>query len=163
MTPKIAHFLTTEQPATPCLVVDVDRVEANYHALARALPKEMMMGVEMTLQFDETTILEPDLAIFKRSSLVRSSANFSHVLPGELLLAIEVAASSLAYDRGLKARLYARHRVREFWVVDVNERITWIHSAPSAEGWASITMRNPDEGLTSPILPNFTIKLSEID
>ena len=38
MTPKMAQFLATEQPSTPCLVVDVDRVEANYRALARALP-----------------------------------------------------------------------------------------------------------------------------
>ena len=38
MTPKIAHFIATAQPATPCLVLDVDRVEANFRALKRALP-----------------------------------------------------------------------------------------------------------------------------
>ena len=38
MTPKIARFLADRQPPTPCLVVDLDRVEANYRALARALP-----------------------------------------------------------------------------------------------------------------------------
>jgi ornithine decarboxylase len=38
MTPKIARFLAREQPATPCLVLDVDRVEANFRALSRALP-----------------------------------------------------------------------------------------------------------------------------
>ena len=38
MTPKIAQFLTQIQPATPCLVLDLDRVEANYAALRRALP-----------------------------------------------------------------------------------------------------------------------------
>jgi ornithine decarboxylase len=38
MTHKIARFLADHAPATPCLVVDVDRVEANYRALARALP-----------------------------------------------------------------------------------------------------------------------------
>lgn len=38
MTPKIARFIADATPATPCLVVDVDRVEANYRALARALP-----------------------------------------------------------------------------------------------------------------------------
>jgi ornithine decarboxylase len=38
MTPKIARFLAEQQPATPCLVLDVDRVEANYRALSRALP-----------------------------------------------------------------------------------------------------------------------------
>jgi len=36
--PKIARFLAEQRPATPCLVLDVDRVEQNYRALARALP-----------------------------------------------------------------------------------------------------------------------------
>ena len=38
MTPKIARFLAQHQPATPCLVLDIDRVEANFRALSRALP-----------------------------------------------------------------------------------------------------------------------------
>jgi ornithine decarboxylase len=38
MTPKIARFLADHQPATPCLVLDVDRVEENYRALREALP-----------------------------------------------------------------------------------------------------------------------------
>ncbi len=38
MTPKIARFLVEQQPATPCLVLDVDRVEANFRSLQRALP-----------------------------------------------------------------------------------------------------------------------------
>jgi ornithine decarboxylase len=38
MTPKIARFLAQHQPATPCLVLDVDRVEANFRALQDALP-----------------------------------------------------------------------------------------------------------------------------
>lgn len=38
MTPKIARFLAEQQPATPCLVFDVDRVEENFRALQRALP-----------------------------------------------------------------------------------------------------------------------------
>jgi len=38
MTPKIARFLADHQPATPCLVLDVDRVEENFRSLQRALP-----------------------------------------------------------------------------------------------------------------------------
>ena len=38
MTPKIARFLSQHQPATPCLVLDVDRVEDNFRALSSALP-----------------------------------------------------------------------------------------------------------------------------
>ena len=38
MTPKIAQYLADSRPATPCLVLDVDRVEENYRAILRALP-----------------------------------------------------------------------------------------------------------------------------
>jgi ornithine decarboxylase len=38
MTPKIARFLAEHQPATPCLVLDVDRVEENFRALRRSMP-----------------------------------------------------------------------------------------------------------------------------
>ena len=38
MTPKVARYLSHTHPATPCLVLDLDRVEANYAALRRALP-----------------------------------------------------------------------------------------------------------------------------
>jgi ornithine decarboxylase len=38
MTPKIARFLAQQQPATPCLVLDVDRVEENFRALRQTLP-----------------------------------------------------------------------------------------------------------------------------
>ena len=38
MTPKIARFLAHQQPATPCLVLDVDRVEENFRALQSVLP-----------------------------------------------------------------------------------------------------------------------------
>ncbi len=38
MNPKIARFLADHQPATPCLVVDLDKLEQNYRTLSRALP-----------------------------------------------------------------------------------------------------------------------------
>ncbi len=38
MTPKIARFLAEHQPATPCLVLDIDRVEENFRALRHVLP-----------------------------------------------------------------------------------------------------------------------------
>ena len=38
MTPKLRRFLDEVRPATPCLVLDLDRVEANYGALRAALP-----------------------------------------------------------------------------------------------------------------------------
>src|ERR1700719_1459948 len=83
-------------------------------AVARALPDDLTVGVEATLQLTNTIMLEPDIAVFPKELFKKSSTGFAQLDPGEACLVIEVAASSLAYDKGLKARLYARHRVREF-------------------------------------------------
>src|SRR3984957_9205403 len=102
-------------------------------AVVRALPDHLTLGVEITLRLTDTVMLEPDIAVFPKELLTRSSTGFARLDPGEAHLVIEVAATSLAYDRGLKARLYARHRVREFWVVDANERIAFVHTGPSGD------------------------------
>ena len=132
-------------------------------AVARALPGDLTVGVEATLQLTNTIMLEPDIAVFPKELFKKSSVGFAQLDPGEAYLVIEVAASSLAYDKGLKARLYARHRVREFWVVDANERATWVHTGPSGDGWSSVVKCGPQDALTASALPGFSIRLGEID
>jgi Uma2 family endonuclease len=131
-------------------------------AISRALPRDLTIGVEATLRLTDMTMLEPDVAVFPKS-LFRKSTKFVQLDSGEAVLVIEVAASSLAYDKGLKARLYVRHYVKEFWVIDANTRSTWVHTGPSGEGWSSITEHGPQDVLTTPALPDFSIRLGEID
>lgn len=137
--------------------------QALVRVLVLAAPADVHVGVEMTVQFAEDILLEPDIALFPQRRLAKSDAGFVSADRGACLLAIEVAASSLGYDKGLKADLYASFGVREFWVVDANERITWVHTGPSDQGWSSIVERGPNETLTTPALPNFSIRLADID
>jgi Uma2 family endonuclease len=131
-------------------------------AISRALPEHLTIAVEATLRLSDTLMLEPDVAVFPRTLFARSTT-FVQLDPGDGHLVIEVAASSLAYDKDLKARLYARHGVREFWVIDANSRSTWVHTGPSGDRWSSITERGPQDLLTTPALPGFSIRLSEVD
>jgi Uma2 family endonuclease len=131
-------------------------------AVVRALPPDLTIGVEATLRLTDTVMLEPDIAVFPSELFKRSSQGFARLDPGEARLVIEVAASSLAYDKGLKARLYARHRVRELWVVDANDRTTWVHTGAGGDAWSSVVMRGPQEALTTAALPGFSIRLGEI-
>ena len=80
----------------------------------------------------------------------------------DILLAIEVALTSLPYDRGLKAQLYARYNVRELWVVDAARRATFVHQGPETGGWRSIVERGPDEALTVAALPGFSMRLGAV-
>jgi Uma2 family endonuclease len=63
---------------------------------------------------------EPDVAIVPRK-------RYSDQHPDEALLVIEVAESSLAYDRHTKAPLYAASGVREYWIIDVIGRAVEVH------------------------------------
>jgi Uma2 family endonuclease len=132
-------------------------------AIAKSAPANVRIGVEMTVQFTPDILLEPDLVVIPRDRLLESDAGFMTVEPGGCSLVIEVAASRLGYDKRLKAALYASLGVRELWVIDANERITWVHTGPHAEGWSSIIERGPHEKLSTPALPGFSISLVEID
>jgi Uma2 family endonuclease len=132
-------------------------------AIVRVAPDELVVGVENTLQLDDDVLVEPDIAVVARPVYKASTTGFARPGPEDVFLVIEIAVSSLAYDRNLKSHLYARHGVREFWVVDANERVVWIHTGPSDEGWSSITEHGANESLTTPVLPGLAIKLSEID
>jgi Uma2 family endonuclease len=132
-------------------------------AMVRAKPADVWVAVEMTIQFSQDVLLEPDITVFPRANMKKSDAGFVTFAPGGCSLVVAVAASSLGYDKRLKAPLYASLGVREFWVIDANQRITWVHSNPHADGWASIVERGPDDTLSTPSLPAFSIRLGEIE
>jgi Uma2 family endonuclease len=131
-------------------------------ALVRAAPDGVFVGIEATLQLARDILVEPDITVLATSVYNADPKTFAQPRPEDVLLLIEVASSSLRYDRRIKARLYARHGIREFWVIDANERITWIHTGASGDGWSSIRELAPTELLATSALPDFSIRLADI-
>ncbi len=123
--------------------------------IARALPDRLWLGVETTIYLTPNTFVEPDLVIYPRGLKLES------VKGSDIVLAIEVALTSLAYDRGLKSRLFARHGVQEFRVVDAAERRTYVHTGAKGEAWQSVVERGPDETLSHPALLGFALRLAD--
>lgn len=120
--------------------------------------RDLRLAVETSLYLDERTFVEPDLCFYPRRILPED------VKGGDVLLAIEVAGGSLGYDRGLKARIYAKHGVRELWVVDARTRETWVHLRPQADGqWASIERIAPDASIAPEELPAIIVKMADLD
>jgi Uma2 family endonuclease len=124
--------------------------------LVRAMPDHLWLGVESTMYLSKNTFVEPDLVIYPKG------IKLEQVKGADIVLAIEVALTSLAYDRVLKAQLYARHNVRELWVIDAKERRTHIHTGPQADAWTDIVERGPEDFLTCAALPDFSLKLASI-
>jgi Uma2 family endonuclease len=126
-------------------------------AFVRALPDHLLLGVETTVYLSDDTFVEPDLSLFPRELATDA------VRGGDLKLVIEIAASTLRYDRDIKAPLYARHGVPLYWLIDVEAREVWAHAEPRADGrWGLIRRFGADDTLTLDAIPGFEIRLADL-
>lgn len=126
-------------------------------AFARHVPDTYRLAIETSLYLNERTFVEPDFCFYPITILPED------VRGTDVVLAVEVASSSLGYDRGLKARLYARHGVSELWVVEAETRETWVHRQPHADGeWGSIARIAADQPLSPAALPDIRVRMSAL-
>ena len=132
--------------------------------LSRLLPEELFVGIEVSVQMSTRSIVQPDIVVGPDSAVMRTAEGFLTIPAAQLLLVIEVAASSLSFDRGRKAALYAREGVAEYWVIDANKRRAWLHTEPGAEGYRSVTPVTADAELrpAAPELAGFAISLGAL-
>ncbi|MEO1400179.1 MAG: Uma2 family endonuclease [Cyanobacteria bacterium J06635_1] len=101
---------------------------------------------------------QPDICI---AVPPESRYDFRHPGPEDIYWLIEVSNSTLAYDLGEKARLYARDGIREYWVLDVAGRRLWIHREPMDGVYKSVESRSG--GQISPLgLPNVVVEIEKL-
>jgi Uma2 family endonuclease len=81
----------------------------------------------------------------------------------DILLAVEVADSSLGYDLGRKAKIYSDYGVQELWVVNAARRVVHTHLGPGQGGYAWTTERSASERLEPTHAPqDFAFALDEL-
>lgn len=82
--------------------------------------------------------------------------------PGDVLVLIEVADSSIHYDRKTKLPLYARHGIPEVWLVDLNTRQVERYSQPSETGYGHQETFDSQQTLTPLQIPKVTVDLAQL-
>ena len=102
--------------------------------------------VQLPVQLSPFTELEPDIAVVRARDDFYSS---SHPGREDLLLVIEVAESSLTYDRDIKFPVYARSGVPEAWLVDLAADRIELHSGPTADGNGTVELKGPGDVIAS--------------
>jgi len=85
-------------------------------------------------------------------------------VPGaaDVLLVVEVAQSSLAYDRDIKVGVYARHGIPETWLIDVASRTTHVFRKPTAGGYRDAVAATAADTIAPQLLPDMTIALADL-
>jgi Uma2 family endonuclease len=94
--------------------------------LLKRLPTEWVLRVQSAITLSDSEP-EPDLAVAAGPArrYVRT-----HPRPRDLALLVEVVDTTLDEDRGAKRRTYARHRVPCYWIVNLNDLIVEVYTAP---------------------------------
>ena len=80
----------------------------------------------------------------------------------DVLLAVEVADTTLEKDKGLKAAIYAKYGLRELWVIDASRLETYVHRDPVDGCWSKIEIFRATDLLTHPSAPGFAVRLAEL-
>ena len=101
---------------------------------------------------------QPDFAILKPRDDYRKTLP----RPEDTMLAVEVANTSLEYDRKVKLALYARSGIPEVWIVNLTAREVEVHRSPAADTYLSVTRAGPSDDLTIEALPNVLIPVVTI-
>jgi Uma2 family endonuclease len=116
------------------------------------------LAIATTFRLGEDTYLVPDVVVYPRASGIRGlSAN-------NVLFVVEIADSSLRYDTGRKAALYASFGIRELWVIDAVRLTTRIFHEPAADGYRNAQDFGPSDRHIPLIAPEaFALQLDELE
>jgi Uma2 family endonuclease len=101
----------------------------------------------------------PDMIVLKRKFTRFRSARPQ---PDDLDLVIEISDTSLAFDLTVKAALYARAGIAEYWVLDVPGRRLIVHRDPQSGQYGSVTAYDEHENVTPLAAPNSTFQVQTV-
>ncbi|MBK5957602.1 hypothetical protein CCR97_05180 [Rhodoplanes elegans] len=120
------------------------------------LPGDLAVAQETTFRLDPDTFLEPDFVFFRRAD------GLANLTAETALAAVEVSDSSLVYDLGRKARLYAAFGIREVVVIEADGLVAHLHRSPGPEGFREKVTIRPDEPLRLGFAPTLELRLRDL-
>lgn len=125
--------------------------------LVTRLAGRALVWVQNPIALTDDTEPQPDLSVLRHRTVPYKERE---AYPEDVLLLIEVADSSLAYDRSTKLRLYAEARIPEYWIVDCSAETVDVHRDPGPAGYQDV--RRASATLTLQALPDVELTLGDI-
>jgi Uma2 family endonuclease len=134
------------------------------YALRAALPPGWVVRTQQPVSLDSESEPEPDLVV-----VPGHPADYRHAHPERPALAVEVADSSLSFDRQRKGSLYARAGIRDYWIVNLVDRVLEIYRDPGPDaaalhGWRyrSVTTLNSGDTAVPLAFPDCRLAVSDL-
>ena len=125
--------------------------------LSRQCPAHLKVATETPLNLAADCAPEPDIIVFP------APLRAPDVDGNSVLMVIEIADTSLAYDLTTKPAIYASHNVREYWVINANTLETTTHSEPSGSAYRVAPTVDAEQLLLPRAAPELGVRLADLD
>jgi len=125
----------------------------------RYLDRKAVVHVQNPIDLDKYSEPQPDIVLLKhRSDFYKGK----RPQPEDVLLVVEVADSTLDFDRYVKVPLYARHGITEVWIVDLEKQQLEVHRNPTLQGYENVELFQPGQSLSPQAFPEIQLAVSDI-
>jgi len=125
----------------------------------RRYADQVLVSVQDPIRVEPYDEPQPDVALLRPRPDFYASATPT---PPDVLLLVEVADTTLRTDLGRKARIYASGGVSEYWVVDLNNRVLYVHRAPAGGSYAERLVVGPGERVRAGFAPGIEVAIEEV-
>ena len=115
--------------------------------------------VQSPVHLGEHLDLQPDVVLLRRRP---GGYGRAHPTAADILLVIEVADSTLAYDRDIKAHIYGRAGVPETWVLNLPEDCIEVFRQPGPQGYAQHTSYRRGDRIRPVSLPDLEFAVADL-
>jgi Uma2 family endonuclease len=136
---------------------------ATVNRLTNLLPKKLgdkaIVSIQNPIQLNDNSEPQPDIALLKpRADFYETKIPTTE----DILLIIEVADTTINYDRNIKIPLYAENGILEVWLVDINNQSLTIYHQPTQQGYQIKQTLDITDKLSPVTFLDVTINVNEV-
>ncbi|MBI2946388.1 MAG: Uma2 family endonuclease [Verrucomicrobia bacterium] len=152
----IAGEIITQMPIGTVHAGTVKRLNQLFTDLARG---RCIVSVQDPIALDPFSEPQPDIALLRPRLDFYASA---HPEPGDVLLIVEVADTTLAFDREEKIPLYAGAGIPEVWLVDLADKSLSVFRLPVQGSYTEVTRHRSGATIGVPGLPDASLAVGDL-
>ena len=127
-------------------------------ALVLGLGDRAVISVQNPIRLSEHWEPQPDITLLRAEIGERRSFPWAD----DVLLLIEIADTTLKYDRTVKLPRYAAAGISEMWIVDLKGRRIEVYREPEGDSYRSMTVHERDSVLSPAAFPDVRLRCDEI-
>jgi len=126
-------------------------------ALRRAFGPAYTIRIQHPLAVSESSEPEPDVAV-----VPGSARDYVEEHPRTAALVVEVADTSLEYDRSRKSRVYAEAGLAEYWIANVVGAVLEVHRDPAPAGYRSVSRLGAGQTIAPLAAPGAQVAVADL-